>query len=347
MRIVSVQYQLPSRVVTNDEIIDAVTEFSKPTFDGDLEVLRDSLAKLFDLTRARERRVLAPGEKPIQLMRQAVDKALEESGWKRDDVELVVYVGIGKGFIEPANATASAHALGLNKADCFDVTEACMSWVRAAHIVENLIHNKQYSRVMIINAEFNHTLYGYPDLLKYSNMGEIEHRFAGLTIGEATSVTCLAQDAEASDWKFSFRSRPDLADLCTIPNSAYELFYDLPSNRVGRNGPYKFTSYGKDLHDEGLPEMMATIDQSGFVGDDIAVLVTHSSSSRFWGGIADHYGLSDRFIDIYPTTGNVVSAAVPVSIAMAQEEGRLNRTDRVVGFIGSAGMSFCAFSFNY
>lgn len=347
MKIASVQYQLPSRVVTNADILDAVMEHSKPTFEGDLAVLRHSLSKLFDLTGSRERRILADGEKPIQLLRQAVERALDESGWKPSDVELVIYVGIGKGFIEPANATATAQALGMNNANCFDVVDACMSWMRGANIADLMIRSQQYSKIMIINEEFNHTLYGYPDLLQYSSMKEIEYRFAGLTIGEAASVTCVAGDGEPSSWNFTFKSRPDLADLCTIPNSSYELFYDYPSDRVGRNGAYNFTSYGKDLHDKGLPEMLNTIDQSGLVRDDIAAVVTHSSSSRFWHGVADKYNLADRFIDIFPTTGNVVSASVPVSLAVAEETGRLKRGDRVIGFIGSAGMSYCCFSFDY
>lgn len=60
-------------------------------------------------------------------------------------------------------------------------------------------------------------------------------------VGDATSITCVALDTEESNWKSSFKLRPYLADLCTIPNSTDELFYDFPSNHVGRNGPYRFT----------------------------------------------------------------------------------------------------------
>lgn len=347
MRIASVQSQLPSKIINNADILDAVMEHSRPLFQGDLEVLRASLAKLFDLAGCNERRVLADGEKPIQLMRQATERGLAESGWSPNDVELLIFVGIGKGFVEPANAYTTAQALGINKADCFDVVDACMSWTRALYIVKSLMETKQYSRVMLVNAEFNHTLYGYPDLLQFQDLSQIEHRFAGLTVGEATSVTCLSDDDDTADWRFKFTTRPDLADLCTIPNPSYDLFYDVKTDRVGKNGPYNFTSFGKEIHDEGFKAVIETFKQSGMSADDFSHVFTHASSGRAWGALVQTLGLYDRYYDIFPITGNIVSASLPTGLAMAKEAGKLKRGDHVLGLVGSAGMSFCAFSFHY
>lgn len=48
---------------------------------------------------------------------------------------------------------------------------------------------------------------------------------------------------------------------------------------------------------------------------------------------------------VYPDYGNLVSASVPTSLALAWQDGLVTRGQRLAGWVGSAGMSFAAYSF--
>ncbi len=71
----------------------------------------------------------------------------------------------------------------------------------------------------------------------------MEYTFPTYTIGEAATATILSpSDCE---WKFTYKSLPALADLCTIPLEGWDNFVE-PSKRLGRNWPYNFVSYGRE-----------------------------------------------------------------------------------------------------
>jgi 3-oxoacyl-[acyl-carrier-protein] synthase III len=77
----------------------------------------------------------------------------------------------------------------------------------------------------------------------------------------------------------------------------------------------------------------------------IRKIFPHASSKRDWDNGADVLGVRDLLFHIYPDYGNVVSASVPAGIALAKEKGEIRRGDRLVAWVGSAGMSFSVCSF--
>lgn len=348
MRIETIEYELPSKILTNKDVVANVINASNGTYEGNVKALGKIVDTLLKYTGSRERRILAENETPAELMKKAFHRSLLTTGWKAIDIDLVVYVGIGKGFVEPANSYMTAKLLGATKAECFDVVDACMSWTRALYLVHNLMKNQLYKRVMIINAEFNWSLYNKPHCWTFKDTSKLEYTFPAGTIGEATTVTLLSNEtSEEDDWTFQFQSYPEFANLCTIPSTNFRDFYDLDDETVGKNGEFCFTSYGKQLHDEGLPAILKLFHDSGISADNVDLMISHASSSRSWRKVAEKIGLIDRYIDIFPITGNLVSASIPTAIAIAEASGKLKRGNRALGLVASAGMSFAAFQFTY
>jgi acyl-CoA:acyl-CoA alkyltransferase len=119
----------------------------------------------------------------------------------------------------------------------------------------------------------------------------------------------------------------------------------LSSARIGRDGPCVFTSYGAELRRHGMPLAVETFRQSGIDSTEVGILFTHSSSKSDWAEGARRVGLANRSYDIYAECGNVVSAAVPAALALAESRGALTRGQRVATWVASAGMSFTTASF--
>ncbi|WP_280205215.1 3-oxoacyl-[acyl-carrier-protein] synthase III C-terminal domain-containing protein [Nocardia farcinica] len=198
---------------------------------------------------------------------------------------------------------------------------------------------------MIVNAECNLRSGGvvFPHLFRIPEVGALESVFPAYTLGEAATATVLtAEDNEP--WRFEFASRPDLAPLCNVTLDGYDGYCD-PSDKLAANGVGFFTSYGFEMHEQGAADAHAVFERLDPPVDEVAALFTHASSQRYWQGMADKAGLGHAIHHVFERTGNVVSASVPAAIASALELGVLAPGERAVGWVGSAGMSFAAFSF--
>ncbi|HAT1130433.1 TPA: hypothetical protein NR353_001605 [Legionella pneumophila] len=344
MKINSVQLSLPSRTVSNEDILQLIADESTETAEKEKQRILAHVSKILKMAGANNRYWRAEDELPIQMVTDAFNKGLVETGWQKKDIDLLIYVGVGKGFIEPGNSYMIAHALKLDHTHCFDILDACMSWVRAVHLAHNYFKLGNYKRIIIVNAEFNIKEYFYPALFKLSAVQQLQYTFPAFTVGEGASVTFLSNE-DSEPWEFQFSSRTDLADLCTIPFPNYESFCDNSTNKIGKNGAYRFTSYGFDLHKHGYIEGINIIRKLSIDSNAIDILLPHASTKNSWQMGAEAVGLGDKLFCIFPETGNLVSASVPAGMFMALNAHKLKRGDRVISCVGSAGMSFAAFSF--
>jgi 3-oxoacyl-[acyl-carrier-protein] synthase III len=347
MKIEAIKAALPSQKITNDDILGMIEEYSKPIFTGDLNIALSKINFFLRYSGSEVRYWLDKDEKPIDLLNRAFEEALAEANCDKQDIDLLIYTGIGRGFIEPAAGYHVAANFGLENAECFDILDACMSWTRVLNIVYSLFKAGRYKRALIVNAECNMHYGGavFPSVFQLPKMEAIEWSFPSYTLGEAATATIVSCDPD-SEWEFHFKSRPDLADLCNVPLIGYE-GYCTPSERIGVNGVNRFTSFGVDLHTNNLMESTKIFQQLKAPIEEIRAVFPHASSKKEWDKVAEELGIKDLMWHIYPQTGNLVSASVPAGIASAIEAGRIQRGDRLAGLVGSAGMSFAAYSFVY
>jgi acyl-CoA:acyl-CoA alkyltransferase len=348
MRIDAVKVAFPSRVVNNDEILQLVRQHSQETFEGDLEHTIGRISKALQASGAERRRWLGEGETPIACIRSATTQALDEAGVAKQDVDLLIYVGIGKGFIEPGQSYMVAHALGMDRVECFDIIDACMSWTRAMQIAESFLQTKRHRRILIVNGEISTYEGGplFPSSYRLRNPDELEWTFPSYTIGGAATATLVSADND-NPWTWSLSSRPHLADLCTVPTPGYQLFSSEDAPKIGKNGVNRFTSFGKELHAHARMPVVAAMREVLAQHDDICRIFTHTSSFKEWDIFARDVGVHEKLHSLYAEYGNIVSASVPAGIALAVGEGLVQRGDRLAGWVGSAGMSFSAYSFRF
>ena len=67
---------------------------------------------------------MAP-EKAIDFGVDGGRQAIATAGMVPEDIDLLIYVGVSRGFLEPATANVFQHEFGFTKATCFDVLDAC------------------------------------------------------------------------------------------------------------------------------------------------------------------------------------------------------------------------------
>ena len=336
MKIASVAYRVPSRVFTNADMIDHVDRLNP-----DVSSLRKSIYfrmvnTLYNRLGAQTRhfRDTEGGEKAADVILGAMDDALDRAGMAPEDIDVLIYCGVGRGFIEPANAYFYAQSRGMRRANCFDVIDACMSWVRAMQIGNMMLRAGTARSVMVINGEFH---LGIHDQWKIGSIDALAYNFPMFTIGEASTATILLPDER--DWRFDFLSCPELADLCTIPLEAWSEFV-APSNRIGLNGAGKFVSFGRELFDEGRGMISHLIRTKISDVDAHSLYFPHAPAKGIVEQTLAECGVKrdKMFLEVFPRFGNVVSASVPLGLALAEEMGSLRRGDSMAFVPVSAGM---------
>jgi 3-oxoacyl-[acyl-carrier-protein] synthase III len=276
----------------------------------------------------------------------ATRRALDSTYLRKPHIELLVYVGVGRGFLEPGNSHMMANALGFNNAQCFDVVDACMSWIRALSLVDSLFKTGAYKNALIINAEFNMFENGplYPANYALTSEEQLPYTFPSFTIGEAATATLLLPKLN-DNFEFHFSTRPDLSSLCTIPLEGYTEFCH-PEAGIGKNDVLRFTSFGEALHKEGHDEAIR-IFRALRRQPPFKQVFVHASSKKEWDKFGAEVRVEDKIFHVYPYTGNLVSASIPTAIDAAVQKHQVRRGDRLALWAGSAGMSFGAASFTF
>src|SRR5262245_19869599 len=154
MRLDAVKLALPSRVLTNDDIVALVRRHSEATYTGDLDRMLDEVRALLRRSGAETRHWLGTGEAVLSLVASAADRAFESAGCGKDDIDLLICASVDRGFVEPATAYFVAQALGMGRVSCFDILDACNGWTRALQVAFALFRCGAHQRALIINAEF-------------------------------------------------------------------------------------------------------------------------------------------------------------------------------------------------
>jgi 3-oxoacyl-[acyl-carrier-protein] synthase III len=346
LKIDSIGVAIPSLKVTNEDIVSFIKENNWGTDREILEVYIRLTRSLLAKAGSRERyfRNKEKKESALNLIIQAMNGAFVKSAVGKEDIDLLIYCGVGKGFLEPANAYFFAEALGM-ECSCYDIVDACMSWVRALEVAYSFIQSGRYMNIMIINGEFNIYDHGFPELFRINDVRQIEYTFPAYTIGEAASATILTPSPH--EWSFQFKSVPELCSLCTMPLKGYKDYINGHKN-IGHHGPDLFVSYGALLFHNANKYLVKLLKDTVKDFDEPDIYFPHAASdSAYIDATRSFIKFEKMYALVFPTYGNLVSASIPVGMCMAEREGRLQRGNRVVFCPASAGMVFGVVQFTY
>lgn len=349
MKIIGIAQSTPSRLVTNQDVLDLVQHHSKEHFTGDLPQALRIIDKLFHKSGIETRQWLGKDQHPMVLMETAFDRALAQAGIHKKDVDLLIYASVSRGYTEPANSTFVAKALGLNCRN-FDIVDACMGWVTAMEVINSKIKAGEIEHAVIINMEAIASKKGavFPKNFTLNSVSELEFKFPSLTLGDAVTVTVLGKDAP-DNFNFRFANHPELSDLCTIALPGWEAYCSSSDiERIGaQTETFQFVSFGGVMHEKGSQILVEMVHQSQLQPSDISHVFTHTSSPKSWGEVARAVGLEEKVRAIGHKTGNVITASVPLAIAESVASGVLKRGEPCLAWVGSAGMVFCAVTFTF
>ena len=346
MHIRTIQHAVPTHRVTNDDILETFRQESRGRLTAsETDALERQVRETLATAGTQVRYKLAPGEKAIDLVLAAGRGALAESGLRPGDVDFLIYTGVGRGWLEPAMANVVQCELGMASATCFDMLDACASWLRAVQVARSLIQNGTYRTGMIVNCESSLVRSFWCAQIK--DAADLKHRVAQFTIGEAATATVVTGENPDDDFYFNFKNFGEHYKLCMIPLDNLADF--LPSAPDPRYAAMQFFSLSRELVVTTVKKIAEVYGADcHFKNRDYDIAFGHEASQKASEVLVKHLDIPKGvYYSVHPRYGNCVSASVPLGMSLAHQEGRLNRGDKTLIVVGSAGVSVGLATFTF
>ncbi len=332
----SLGYELPEAVITSRSLEERVA----PIY----EKLNLSYGRFELMTGIRERRFWDDETTPSQASARAAEKAIAKSGIDKADIECLLHTSVCRDFLEPATATLVHDSLGLpTTALVFDISNACLGFTNGMVTLANMIELGQVKAGIVVGAEGGKRLIDktIDDLLKDPNVtrDKLKVSFASLTLGSGAVAAVLTHSSlSKSGHKLlggAVRTASQHNALCRVEADTY--FYD-PNSYPNMSTDYTgILNNGVALAAETWKAFQREL---GWGELNIDRVFTHQVSSV-------HHELLFRALEIDESKGfstveylgNIASCSLPISLAIAIDEGHVNAGDRIV--LMAAGSGLC------
>ncbi len=317
---------LPTRIVTSDQI----EEMLAPLY-GRLGL---RVGRLELMTGIRERRWGEVGLRPSDLSSQAGRAALRDAGVEAADIGCVVHTSVCRDFLEPATATVVHDALGLPPScEVFDLSNACLGWLSGLACVANMIELGQIEAGLVVSGEDGRAL--VESTIEALNTDtsatrqSIKSSFASLTIGAGGVAAVLTSERLSNGGHrllgFASEHATQFNHLCQG---------GVGSGESTRTGVSMNTDSEAMLH-EGVALAARTWASTRELLDWTPTCADHFITHQV--GTAHRRLMFERLeLDMekdFPTVetlGNIGSASIGTTLAMANQAGRLKPDDRAL-----------------
>jgi 3-oxoacyl-[acyl-carrier-protein] synthase III len=343
MKLLAIEHRLPARRITNEWVLAQVRAHNRDTLSAtDLALVETRLRRFLASAGTVIRHVLEPHESALDLCLEAGRAALAAASVDPKEIDFVLYAGVCRGWLEPAMGTVVQAELGLVNATCFDIVDACASWLRALQVAHLYLRSGIHRRGLIVNCEC--ALVPYRDW-RLADVAELDYRAAGWTAGEAATATVVSDDVADDDFYFTFKSFGEHYALCMFPLEMAPQFGTAAVD--ARHAPMRFYAQSHELLTITARKVIET-----FEADDELrarrhdVGFGHEASAKASQLIARHLPYV-RYVSTHARFGNTVSATVPLGMSVALQEDRLHRGDRVLVLVGASGVTVGLASFTF
>ncbi|MEQ9570192.1 MAG: beta-ketoacyl-ACP synthase III [Longimicrobiales bacterium] len=306
--IVGTGFHVPERVVTNDDLA---------------QWMDTSDAWIRERTGIEERRWVEEGTTGADMARRASEAALARAGLEASAVDAVVLGTLSPDHFFPGTGVFLQRELGLEGVPCLDIRAQCSGFVYGLSVADAWIRVGQYRTVLLVGVEIQST--GLDVSTRGRDMAVLFGDGAGAVVLQATDEPdrgVLSTHIHA-DGRHAEVLWADASSSARHPRISAE---DLER---GRHYP---RMEGRDVFKHAVTRMpeavLEALDTHGLATDDIDLLIPHQANLRISQMVQKRLGLADdRVYNNIQRDGNTTAATIPIALAEAVEEGRLQRGD--------------------
>jgi 3-oxoacyl-[acyl-carrier-protein] synthase-3 len=309
-RITGTGFHVPPRVVSNT----------------DLEKIMDtSDAWIVERTGIRERRFVDPGTGTADLGVEAARQALADAGRRPEDLDFIVFATITPDYAFPGCGALVQERLGVSTIGAMDVHNACSGFIYALSVADAFVRAGTHKCILVIGAEVQSTG------LDLSTAG----RDMAVLFGDGAGAVIVepgGDDAGILGWKLHAEGAHARELWAEAPTCHVQGRVTAEMIREGRLFP---RMNGRQVFKHAttrFPEIIREVlDSTGLALDDVDLVIPHQANQRISDAVAERLGVPpEKVFQNIQRYGNTTAASIPIAMAEAQRQGRLERGDLVV-----------------
>jgi 3-oxoacyl-[acyl-carrier-protein] synthase-3 len=284
---------VPERVLTNDDLAQIV--------DTSDEWIRER-------TGIRERRIAADDEALTDIALPAARQALADAQVDAGDVDLLICATVTPDMMFPTASALLADTLGMPKAAAYDLLAGCTGFVYAIAQAYGMLASGICRRALVVGG----------DVL--SKILDWEDRSTLVLFGDGAGAVVMEPVERGGFIGFELGADGGGGEHLWYPGSGSRHFDD-PGALLKMNGREVFKFATRIM----VYSAQQILGECGKSVDDIDVYIPHQANKRIIDYAVDKLGVPpEKTIVNVDRYGNTSSGSIPLALADAREEGRLD-----------------------
>jgi 3-oxoacyl-[acyl-carrier-protein] synthase-3 len=297
----SIGAYVPEKILTNDELtkmVDTTDEW------------------ITKRTGIKERRIAAKDETTSDMAVKAAEKAIERSGLKKSDIDMIVVATISPDYFNmPSTATVVAHKMGLDKVTAFDISAACTGFIYVLSIAKAFIESGMKKNVLIIGAEKMSAITDYSDRGTCILFGD----------GAGAAVISATENKEEAIIDLHTASDGSLGDFLMTPDGGtgnpHQSELKAEASFIQMKGNETFKIAVRTLTND----VIEILQDNGIKSEEITHFIPHQANYRIIKAVGDALKFKDeQIVMTVEKYGNTSGASIPMAINDVYEKGNLH-----------------------
>jgi 3-oxoacyl-[acyl-carrier-protein] synthase-3 len=280
-----------------------------------------------------ERRIAGDHETTATMSIHAGRAALERANLDPAELDLIIVATSSPDYYTPPVSSQVQHALGASKAGGFGLVTGCTGFVYALSTAYQFIHAGTYQNILVIGAEMLSRHINWQDRATAVLFGDA----AGAVVIQATDEPCgllsSVLGSDGSQYQHIIAPAGGSAEPFNADALANGRHY------VRMNGPEVF-KFATRILGKASRQALA---QAGMTIEEIDWIIPHQANLRIIQAAAREMNLPmERFLINLDRYANTSAASIPLALAEALDDGRVQPDDTLLLVTFGAGLTWAA-----
>jgi 3-oxoacyl-[acyl-carrier-protein] synthase-3 len=328
-------FYVPDDVVTNQ---DLATRYGVDTTDE----------WIVQRTGIEERRFAPEGTGTSDLAVPAVEMALQRAGLSKTDIGMIIFATLSSEHCFPGSGVYLQAKLGLTDDDvgrfvgCLDVRNQCSGFLYGLATATSMVQSGSVDNIVVVGAELHSAA------IDFSTGGRDVASLFGDGAG-AVIVSATDEDRGVRSWHLGADGRYADALSQKVWDISKRPFIPVNAEGVGQVEPGFMWAHmeGRLVFKNAVERMIGALTEEfqkqNLTLDDVDLFFFHQANLRINQYVAKKLGLPDeKLFHNIERYGNTTAATIPIMLAEAEGEGRLQRGMKVATVAFGSGFTWGA-----
>tara|TARA_B100000945_G_scaffold237815_1_gene193825 strand:- start:358 stop:1353 length:996 start_codon:yes stop_codon:yes gene_type:complete len=289
-------------------------------------------------TGINERRYVEPGIGPSDIAIPAVEQALSSAGLEIRDIDFIIFATSTPDYYAPGAGCLLQDKMGFNEIGALDIRVQCSGFIYGLSIAEQYIRTGTFKNILLIGAEVQSTAMNLSD----------EGRDTAIIFGDGAGAAIVS----------STEKKKGILSTHMHSEGKYvkELWVESPASNAGNprinskdldQGKQFLKMNGSEVFRHAVkrfPEVIYEgLKYNKLAPEDINLLIPHQANLRITKMVQKKLGLQDHqvFSNIHKY-GNTTAATIPIALAEAVNEQKINDNDIIVFAAFGSGFTWAS-----